>query len=303
MKNIVIITFLVFSLGCNQQKSYLESLSINDIDLHIKYQDSVFKVNNKYPNDLYSYYDKLIDENSDSASVYYFRGRIDSIKSSTFDFYKKSLEKDSSFFHVLISLALNSLEDGLNNEGIQFANKAKEKAPERQESYIILQNAYAALHDKSNNVSQQLKFTKLAIENTEIAYQLTKDEKYLEYLNQYTEIKNKEEYIIKYNNAVNQYNNALSSYSTSLSGYWESQDVSNFNLRIINGGINDNYFSEYDGVIYAGRSYGDKLYWKGNAKYFQVVDRSGQRALGGGGYVKGNILICDNGMRFIRVGY
>lgn len=303
MKKIILIFILFFSLGCSQHKTYLESLSISDIDLHIKYQDSIFKLNNKYPKDLYTYYDKLINDNSDSASVYYFRGRIDSIKSATIDYYKKSLQKDSSFFYGLISIALYSIDDELTNEAIKFANKAKKKAPDRHESYVILQNAYATLHDKSDDVSQKLKFTKLAIENTEKAYQLTNDEKYLEYLNQNMEIKTKEEYIIKYNNAVNRYNNALSSYSSSLSGYWESQDVTNFNLRIINGGIDDDYFSEYNGVIYAGRSYADKLYWKGSAKYFQVVDGSGQRALGGGGYVKGNILICDNGMRFIKVGY
>ncbi len=207
MKKIILIFILFFSLGCSQHKSYLESLSISDIDLHIKYQDSIFKQNNKYPKDLFTYYDRLINDNPDSASVYYFRGRIDSIKSASVDYYKKSLQKDSSFFYGLISLALYSMDGDLANEAIKFANKAKKKAPERHESYVILQNAYATLHDKSDIVSQKLKFTKLAIENTEIAYQLTSDEKYLEYLNQYMEIKTKEEYIIKYNNAVNQYNN------------------------------------------------------------------------------------------------
>ena len=207
MKKIIIVVVLLFSLACNQKKSYLESLSITDIDLHIKYQDSIFKLNNKYPKDLYYYYDKLINDNSDSASVYYYRGRIDSIKSVTVDYYKKSLQKDSNFFYGLISLALYSIDDDLTKEAIKFANKAKKKAPERNESYVILQNAYAILHDKSDNVYQKLKFTKLAIENTEKAYQLTNDEKYLEYLNQYTEIKNNEENIINYNNAVNQYNN------------------------------------------------------------------------------------------------
>ncbi len=85
--------------------------------------------------------------------------------------------------------------------------KQKKNTPERHESYAILQNAYAILHDKSDNINQKLKFTKLAIENTERAYQLTNYEKYLEYLNQYNEIKNNEEYVINYNNAVDQYNN------------------------------------------------------------------------------------------------
>ena len=207
MKKLIIVVVLLFSLACNQKKSYLESLSISDIDLHIKYQDSIFKLNNKYPKDLYSYYDKLINDNSDSASVYYYRGRIDSIKSVTVDYYKKSLQKDSNFFYGLISLALYSIDDDLTKDAIKFANKAKKKAPERHESYVILQNAYAVLHDKSDDVYQKLKYTKLAIENTEKAYQLTNDEKYLEYLNQYNEIKNNEENIINYNNAANQYIN------------------------------------------------------------------------------------------------
>jgi hypothetical protein len=207
MKKILVIILLIFTLGCNQQKSYLESLSISDIDLHIKYQDSIYKLSNKYPKDLYYYYDRLIEDNSDSASVYYYRGRIDSIKSISIDYYKKSLQKDSNFFYGLISLALYSIDDGMTKEAIKFANKAKKNAPERQESYVTLQTAYAILHDKSDNVNQKLKFIKLAIENTEKAYQLTNDEKFLEYLNQYSEIKNNEENVINYNNAVNQYNN------------------------------------------------------------------------------------------------
>ena len=209
MKKIAIITFLFFSLGCNQQKSYLESLSISDIDLHIKYQDSIFKVNNKYPNDLYSFYDKLINENSDSASVYYFRGRIDSIKSVTFDYYKKSLEKDSSFFHVLISLALFSLEGGLNNEGINFANKAKEKAPERQESYYVLQLSYANLHDKAKNVNEKLKYLKKAIDNSEFLYRLTNDQEVYNTIQKYYEILDQEQRIISYNTALNNYNSSI----------------------------------------------------------------------------------------------
>ena len=207
MKKLIIVVVLLFLLACNQKKSYLESLLISDIDLHIKYQDSIFKLNNKYPKDLYSYYDKLINDNSDSASVYYYRGRIDSIKSVTVDYYKKSLQKDSNFFYGLISLAAYSIDDDLTKDAIKFANKAKKKAPERHESYVILQNTYAVLHDKSDDVYQKLKYTKLAIENTEKAYQLTNDEKYLEYLNQYNEIKNNEENIINYNNAANQYIN------------------------------------------------------------------------------------------------
>lgn len=207
MKKIKIFIALFFLFACNQKKSYLESLPISDIDLHIKYQDSIFKKNNKYPKDLYTYYDKLINDNSDSASVYYLRGRIDSIKSTTIDYYKKSLQKDSSFFYGLISLSLYSIEDDLTKEAIKYANKAKNIAPQRKESYVILQNAYAILHDKSEDISQKLKFIKLAIQNSEKAYQITNDEKYLEFLNQYTEIKNNEENVINYNNTVNQYYN------------------------------------------------------------------------------------------------